>query len=465
MATQNPKNQLALDLGDTTAKLSVRDLVVRGEIETPTPRTRKPRPAPTFERALVDGADCALRRRCGAKSELLVLLATQGQAYVMDERTGRRHALTAGRLAAFCSGAHDDALTPPWSVDALQDYDPAARKAIVQLFACDDFCQMARRDMVRVSAWELARRSNSVAWGFQGAWDSVSLMWRLVEPVVGHDVARDALSSAMGTLATYLGNGRSYAACELFGGSRSIHDVDAFLGRDRTRMLVSDVLELGESVESGYMGDVTSAMAHLVGTLAGLGIELDRSRLCRHAMRLLAQPPRRYHSRASSIMSWATCVEQQMYVRGHVTDPFPEDPRALEERLEMERVERRDGAQDARIQARAEALANKSYSDDAFRIRPVASASELVEEAESQHNCLATYVEAVAEGMTDIWLMRRANDPDRSHVTVEVRDGEVRQAFRACNQVPSDSELRWLAAWCERVGYRPHRGRMQALCA
>ncbi|MBO7673756.1 MAG: hypothetical protein J6S63_01950, partial [Atopobiaceae bacterium] len=201
----------------------------------------------------------------------------------------RRHALTAGRLASFCSGAHDDALTPPWSVDALQDYDPAARKALVALFATDDFCQMARRDMVRVSAWELSRRSNSVAWGFQGAWESVSLMWRLVEPVVGHDVARDALSSAMGTLATYLGNGRSYAACELFGGSRSVHDVDAYLGRDRTRMLVADVLELGASVETGYMGDVTSAMAHLVGTLAGLGVELDRSRLCRHAMRLLAQ--------------------------------------------------------------------------------------------------------------------------------------------------------------------------------
>ncbi|MBR3313057.1 MAG: hypothetical protein IKG18_02845 [Atopobiaceae bacterium] len=228
MATNNAKSQLALDLGDTTAKLTVRDLVVRGEIETPKPRARRPKPAPTFERALVDGADCALRRRCGAKSALLVLLATQGQAYVMDERTGRRRALTAGRLASFCRGAHDDALTPPWSVDALQDYDSAARKALVALFATDDFCQMARRDMLRVSAWELARRSNSIAWCFQGSWESVSLMWRLVEPVVGHDAARDALSSAMGTLATYLGNGRSYAACELFGGSRSVHDVDAY---------------------------------------------------------------------------------------------------------------------------------------------------------------------------------------------------------------------------------------------
>ena len=80
-----------------------------------------------------------------------MLLATQGQAYVMDERTGRRHALTPARLSSFCKDAHDDALTPPWSADALQDYDPAARKSLVQLFATGDFCQMLRRDMVRVS--------------------------------------------------------------------------------------------------------------------------------------------------------------------------------------------------------------------------------------------------------------------------------------------------------------------------
>ena len=465
MNTQDLKNQLALDLGDTTAKLTVRDLVVRGEIETPKPRARRPKPAPTFERALVDGADCALRRRCGAKSELLVLLATQGQAYVMDERTGRRHALTAGRLAAFCDGARDSTLTPPWSADALQDYDPAARKAVVRLFASEDFCQIARRDMLRVSAWELSRRADGVRYSVDSSWESVSLMWRLVEPVVGHDVARDALSSAMGTLATYLGNGRSYAAYELFRGCCQIRDVDAFLGRDRTRMLVSDVLELGTAVDSGYMGDVVGSLAYLVCTLARLGVELDGNKLCRHAMRLLASEPRRYHPRASNVMSWATCLEEQVRTRGRVFEPWPEDPDALSAELEVERVERRDSLHDERIRTRAEALSDKAFADDAFCIRPVSSVSEMVEEAECQHNCLATYVEAVAEGVTDVWLMRRANDPDRSHVTVEVRDGEVRQAFRACNQLPSDRELRWLAAWCERSGYRPHRGRMRALCA
>jgi hypothetical protein len=74
MNTQDLKDQLAPDLGDTTAKLTVRDLIVRGEIETPRASVRKPRPVPTFERALVDGAATALSYcdalRCGISSTI-----------------------------------------------------------------------------------------------------------------------------------------------------------------------------------------------------------------------------------------------------------------------------------------------------------------------------------------------------------------------------------------------------------
>lgn len=133
--------------------------------------------------------------------------------------------------------------------------------------------------------------------------------------------------------------------------------------------------------------------------------------------------------------------------------------------MEVERIDGRHSREDGHVRARANALADKSYSDDVYLIRPVASVSEMVEESERQHNCLATYVGKVAAGETDIWLMRRASDPDKSLVTVEVRDGAIRQAFRACNEVPSGKELRWLSEWCGRVGYRTHHGRMRALCA
>ena len=91
------QTQLTLNLG-IDEKVDVRSLIVHGDIERETPKAKRKQPTPEFERVLMDGADCAFRRRCGNRSQLLVMLATQGQCYVLDERTGSRHELTTARL-------------------------------------------------------------------------------------------------------------------------------------------------------------------------------------------------------------------------------------------------------------------------------------------------------------------------------------------------------------------------------
>ena len=150
------QTQLSLNLG-IEEKVDVRSLIVHGDIERETPKAKREQPAPEFERVLMDGADCAFRRRCGSRSQMLVLLVTQGQYYVTDERTGSRHALTTARLGTFCKGATGDALTPPWSRHALQDYDGKGRAALVALLGCGDFREMCKRDMVRVEPWAASR--------------------------------------------------------------------------------------------------------------------------------------------------------------------------------------------------------------------------------------------------------------------------------------------------------------------
>ena len=103
------QTQLTLDLG-IDPSIDVRSLIVHGDIEQDAPKAKKQQPTPEFERVLVDGAGCAFRRRCGTRSQMLVLLVTQVQYYVADERTGSRHALTTARLGTFCKGAMGDAL-------------------------------------------------------------------------------------------------------------------------------------------------------------------------------------------------------------------------------------------------------------------------------------------------------------------------------------------------------------------
>ena len=110
---------------------------------------------------------------------MLEPLVTQGQYYVTDERTGSRHALTTARLGTFCKGATGDALTPPWSRHALQDYDAKGRAALVAMLGCGDFREMCKRDMVRVEAWAASRMGANAKWNLSGAWEHASLVWRL----------------------------------------------------------------------------------------------------------------------------------------------------------------------------------------------------------------------------------------------------------------------------------------------
>ena len=79
---------------------------------------------------------------------------------------------------------------------------------------------------------------------------------------------------------------------------------------------------------------------------------------------------------------------------------------------------------------------------------------------------MAGFIDKYARGDTEIWLMRRADSPDESLVTVEVRDGRVRQAFRSHNRQITAKQWRVLRDWCSGVGYRmPGEGRMGALGA
>ena len=91
---------------------------------------------------------------------------------------------------------------------------------------------------------------------------------------------------------------------------------------------------------------------------------------------------------------------------------------------------------------------------------------EILDEANAQDNCVAGFIDKYARGDAEIWLMRRADSPDESLVTVEVRDGRVRQAFQSHNRQVTAEQRRVLMDWCGAVGYRmPRDGRMRALGA
>ena len=156
----------------------------------------------------------------------------------------------------------------------------------------------------------------------------------------------------------------------------------------------------------------------------------------------------------------------QQWVRGSVEDTStPQTPPPLLEELEHEREMRRHEASDTAIARRASELDGSSFESDGYVIRPAASVREILDEANAQHNCVASFIDRYASGQTDLWLMRKASKPDEPLVTVEVRDGQVRQAFQSHNRLVTAKQRRVLSDWCEAVDYRMSEGRMREMGA
>ena len=456
--------QMTLDLG-IEERVDVRSLIVHGDIEREAPKAKREQPAPEFKRVLADGADGAFRRRCGNRSQMLVLLVTQGQYYVTDERTGSRHELTTARLGSFCKGTTGDALTPPWSRQPLQAYDSKGRAAVVALLNSGDFREMCKRDMVRVEAWAASRMGANARWNLSGTWEQVSLVWKLVEPTMGHNHCREALSAVLRLTSLY-GEGRDEAAAECFRDRLYVSRFVESMGRDVTCDLLRGYLDKSAEHPRGGTADFLPRLACALHSMEWRGIAYDPCRACEYALSLLDLPAQRHRTRSHNVQLWADAIDMQQRIRGSVEDRYPADPAALLAELDREREMRRHEASDEAIARRAAGLDGNGFESDGYIIRPAATVREILEEANAQHSCVTSFIDKYAQGQTDLWLMRRVSDPDSPLVTVEMRNGAVRQAFQSHNRQVTAAQRRVLKDWCETMGYRmPTGGRMRALGA
>ena len=66
---------------------------------------------------------------------------------------------------------------------------------------------------------------------------------------------------------------------------------------------------------------------------------------------------------------------------------------------------------------------------------------DIKDEAVQQQNCVASYIQRVINGDCDILFLRKKDFPNKSAVTIEVRNGKIVQAYQAYN-TPCNEEQR-----------------------
>lgn len=79
-----------------------------------------------------------------------------------------------------------------------------------------------------------------------------------------------------------------------------------------------------------------------------------------------------------------------------------------------------------------------SYQDYVF-IYPKTT-QEIKDEAVQQNNCVASYIQRVIDGACHILFLRRKDSPTKSCVTIEVRNGNIVQAYQAYNHLVTSEQ-------------------------
>ena len=85
------------------------------------------------------------------------------------------------------------------------------------------------------------------------------------------------------------------------------------------------------------------------------------------------------------------------------------------------------------------------------------TSTELLDEAKQQHNCVASYSNAIGERRSLIYVMRAVSNPNRSIATVEIdpQESVIRQRFLAYNQPIREKEKTdFLDQWIKLVTER-----------
>jgi hypothetical protein len=75
---------------------------------------------------------------------------------------------------------------------------------------------------------------------------------------------------------------------------------------------------------------------------------------------------------------------------------------------------------------------------------------DIVDEGVNQSHCVADYVDKVVKNETLVVFMRKVDEPEKSLVTVEVKNGVITQAQGYASRKITEDEEKFLMKWAKK---------------
>ncbi|MBO0962363.1 PcfJ domain-containing protein [Neobacillus sp. MM2021_6] len=149
---------------------------------------------------------------------------------------------------------------------------------------------------------------------------------------------------------------------------------------------------------------------------------------------------RKYCSSREIITTWrdyiADCVRLEMDL-SQENVLFPSDlHRAHQNTIKQVKI-KADVLLTKKIEVRVKVLEKYCFEHSGLMIRPAADSKELIEEGKALQHCVGTYADRYANGKTNLFIIRKVNEPDKPFYTMEIKGNSIVQTRGRKNCSPT----------------------------
>ncbi|MBQ6500231.1 MAG: PcfJ domain-containing protein [Mogibacterium sp.] len=94
-----------------------------------------------------------------------------------------------------------------------------------------------------------------------------------------------------------------------------------------------------------------------------------------------------------------------------------------------------------------------NMQDEKYLIRALESVEDFKKEGRQNHNCVGTYADRAIRGKVKIFVLRKADTPNESFVTIELAPDEksIKQCYGRGNSLPDEEVKAWVDNWLKTV--------------
>jgi hypothetical protein len=181
---------------------------------------------------------------------------------------------------------------------------------------------------------------------------------------------------------------------------------------------------------------------------------------------IVYQPMIQGYTLNNLLQDWVDDLKMQLQIYGEIKEKYPVHLSSTHQKhsysieiLEVIRRELEEKNKDIELKKRMEEIKSFCWKSDKedYLITTPNSIEDVLQEARDMSNCLASYVNSIATGQTNVFFLRKKKSPDTPFVDVEVRGNKLRQAYCSHNRKPSKEVMEFIHRWCDKhkIEYTP----------